>query len=147
MAAPGHARVRVVEPVVVRAVRLDGGPLEPNGASLTPAAYAFAHRSLGNPARLPLTEPVGLQVPASTYDAYRASAQHVSADGRTVRFTAQLKAGDVLLDTFGVRTLLVPSVVVLLGRWNWWPSRLSRQPPAPQPGKRPRPRSGWSRGR
>jgi RND superfamily putative drug exporter len=29
----------------------------------------------------------------------------------------------VLLDTFGVRTLLVPSVVVLLGRWNWWPSR------------------------
>ena len=70
------------------------GPLEPNGASLTPAAYAFAHRSLGNPARLPLTEPAGLQVPASTYDAYRASAQYVSADGRTVRFTAQLKAGD-----------------------------------------------------
>jgi len=29
----------------------------------------------------------------------------------------------VLLDTFGVRTLLVPSIVVLLGRWNWWPSR------------------------
>jgi AcrR family transcriptional regulator len=25
----------------------------------------------------------------------------------------------VLLDTFLVRTLLVPSVVVLLGRWNW----------------------------
>ena len=24
-----------------------------------------------------------------------------------------------LLDTFGVRTLLVPSAVVLLGRWNW----------------------------
>jgi putative drug exporter of the RND superfamily len=32
----------------------------------------------------------------------------------------------VLLDTFGVRTLLVPSIVVLLGRWNWWPSRLAR---------------------
>ena len=31
----------------------------------------------------------------------------------------------VLLDTFGVRTLLVPSIVVLLGRWNWWPSRLT----------------------
>ena len=26
---------------------------------------------------------------------------------------------NVLLDTFGVRTLLVPSIVVLLGRWNW----------------------------
>jgi RND superfamily putative drug exporter len=32
----------------------------------------------------------------------------------------------VLLDTFFVRTLLVPSIAVLLGRWNWWPSRLSR---------------------
>ena len=246
------------------------GPLDPNGTSLTPDAYAFAHRTLGNPARLPLTEPAGLQVPASTYDAYRASAQYVSADGRTARFAAQLRAGDqqstaamdatpavcaavaaaarvsgatasgitgqaaalydvssaanaditriipvaalaiaillglvlrslvapvylvvsivasylaalgattllviglggqdglvfilpflmsgtfgvlalagggvmggqlqsiglglavgVLLDTFGVRTLLVPSAVVLLGRWNWWPSRLSRRP-------------------
>jgi putative drug exporter of the RND superfamily len=25
----------------------------------------------------------------------------------------------VLMDTFLVRTLLVPSTVVLLGRWNW----------------------------
>jgi hypothetical protein len=25
------------------------------------------------------------------------------------------------------RTLLVPSTVVLLGRQNWWPSRMSRQ--------------------
>ena len=33
----------------------------------------------------------------------------------------------ILLDTFFVRTLLVPSVVVLLGRWNWWPSRLSHE--------------------
>lgn len=33
----------------------------------------------------------------------------------------------VLLDTFFVRTLLVPSVAVLLGRWNWWPSALSRR--------------------
>ncbi len=32
----------------------------------------------------------------------------------------------VFLDTFFVRTLLVPSAAVLLGRWNWWPSRLSR---------------------
>jgi putative drug exporter of the RND superfamily len=29
----------------------------------------------------------------------------------------------ILMDTFLVRTLLVPSTVVLLGRWNWWPSR------------------------
>jgi uncharacterized membrane protein YdfJ with MMPL/SSD domain len=41
------------------------------------------------------------------------------------------------MDTFLVRTLLVPSTVVLLGRWNWWPSRMSRldaQPPGPTPG-------------
>lgn len=37
----------------------------------------------------------------------------------------------ILLDTFLVRTLLVPSVVALLGRWNWWPSRVAS---APRPG-------------
>jgi putative drug exporter of the RND superfamily len=30
----------------------------------------------------------------------------------------------VALDTFVVRTLIVPAVVVLLGRWNWWPASL-----------------------
>jgi RND superfamily putative drug exporter len=30
----------------------------------------------------------------------------------------------ILMDTFLVRTLLVPSTVVILGKWNWWPSRL-----------------------
>jgi RND superfamily putative drug exporter len=40
----------------------------------------------------------------------------------------------VLLDTFLVRTLLVPSLVALLGRWNWWPSRLACQTAsAPEP--------------
>jgi RND superfamily putative drug exporter len=34
-------------------------------------------------------------------------------------------AAGILMDTFLVRTLLVPSTVVLLGRWNWWPSRLT----------------------
>jgi RND superfamily putative drug exporter len=29
----------------------------------------------------------------------------------------------ILLDTFVVRTLLVPSIAMLLGRHNWWPSR------------------------
>jgi len=42
----------------------------------------------------------------------------------------------VLMDTFVVRTVLVPSTVVLLGRWNWWPARLSRQP-ADQPADQP----------
>jgi putative drug exporter of the RND superfamily len=40
----------------------------------------------------------------------------------------------ILMDTFLVRTLLVPSTVVLLGRWNWWPSKLRMdrgEPPEP----------------
>jgi RND superfamily putative drug exporter len=37
----------------------------------------------------------------------------------------------ILMDTFLVRTLLVPSTVVLLGGWNWWPSRMSRRIAAP----------------
>ena len=34
----------------------------------------------------------------------------------------------VLLDTFVVRALLVPSVVLLLRRWNWWPARAASMP-------------------
>jgi RND superfamily putative drug exporter len=40
----------------------------------------------------------------------------------------------VLMDTFIVRTVLVPCTVVLLGRWNWWPSKLSRLRIEPEPG-------------
>ena len=33
----------------------------------------------------------------------------------------------VLLDTFIVRTILVPATVTLLGRWNWWPAQMGRR--------------------
>ena len=36
----------------------------------------------------------------------------------------------ILMDAFAVRTLLVPATVVLLGRWNWWPSPGPRAPDA-----------------
>ncbi len=35
----------------------------------------------------------------------------------------------ILLDTFVVRTVLVPSTVALIGRWNWWPSKMSHAAP------------------
>lgn len=35
----------------------------------------------------------------------------------------------VLIDTFVTRSLLVPSIVTLVGRWNWWPGE-SLQPAA-----------------
>lgn len=34
----------------------------------------------------------------------------------------------IAMDTFLVRTLLVPSTVALLGRWNWWPLHLEPDP-------------------
>lgn len=33
----------------------------------------------------------------------------------------------ILLDTFVVRAILVPAIATLVGRWNWWPSKLGRQ--------------------
>ncbi len=49
----------------------------------------------------------------------------VGTSGQVRQIATGLALG-VLLDTFIVRTLLVPSTVVLLGRWNWWPSKLGR---------------------
>jgi putative drug exporter of the RND superfamily len=49
----------------------------------------------------------------------------------------------ILMDTFLVRTLLVPSTVVLLGRWNWWPSKLSRRD-GPGPDQTSVPQEGTS---
>jgi putative drug exporter of the RND superfamily len=69
------------------------GPLDPNGTVLAPATYAALHQSLGNPRALPLHEAAGLRVPGPVYQAYRSTALYVSADGRTVRYAAGLRAG------------------------------------------------------
>jgi putative drug exporter of the RND superfamily len=53
----------------------------------------------------------------------------------------------VVLDTFFVRTLLVPSIAMLLGRWNWWPSGLSRPPGVGPAGGQLPDRSGLTTGR
>ena len=49
--------------------------------------------------------------------------------GEQFRDIALGLAFGILMDTFLVRTLLVPSTVVLLGRWNWWPSKLTMDRP------------------
>ncbi len=36
----------------------------------------------------------------------------------------------ILLDTFVVRTVLVPATVTLFGRLNWWPAAMGRRPPS-----------------
>jgi RND superfamily putative drug exporter len=67
-----------------------------------------------------------------------------SAGTQNVRTIVDVGVGlalGVLMDTFGVRTLLVPSAVILIGRWNWWPSRLSRNAPT-APGRPDEPPSG-----
>lgn len=45
----------------------------------------------------------------------------------------------ILMDTFLVRTLLVPSTVALLGRWNWWPSHLHLDEAPAGPSEAPSP--------
>ena len=55
-------------------------------------------------------------------------------------FATGVGAG-ILLDATVVRSLLVPAIVSLLGRWNWWlpgwAARLLRVPPAPLPDASP----------
>lgn len=54
------------------------------------------------------------------------------AESDQVRQVGSGVAAGVLLDTFIVRSLLVPSIVVLLGHWNWWPSSLFSRELAPR---------------
>jgi RND superfamily putative drug exporter len=71
------------------------GPLDPNGTAIPPADYAQLHAALGDPRKLPLTEPAATagKVTASAYNAYRATSQYIAPDGLTVRFAAGLRAG------------------------------------------------------
>jgi putative drug exporter of the RND superfamily len=58
-----------------------------------------------------------------------------------VKVLATGLAAGILLDATVIRALLVPAVISLFGRWNWWlphlPARLLRVEPSPLGGLRP----------
>jgi RND superfamily putative drug exporter len=74
------------------------GPLDPTGTPIAPQRLTALHARLGPPQRLPSVPPPGLLasmgVSGPEYQVYRATAQFVAPDGRTVQFFATLAAGD-----------------------------------------------------
>jgi RND superfamily putative drug exporter len=74
------------------------GPLSPvGGITLTPAQFAGLCGALGPARSLPATPPASIdggKIPVQAYQLYRATANYVSPDGRTVQFLTGLKAGD-----------------------------------------------------
>jgi RND superfamily putative drug exporter len=58
-----------------------------------------------------------------------------SGPGTEVKVLATGLAAGILLDATVIRALLVPAVISLFGRWNWWlphlPARLLRVEPSP----------------
>ncbi len=70
------------------------GPLNPVGPSLTPTQFAELHAALGPASALPAVPPAHSAVPAIGYQIYRAIANYVAPDGKTVQFSTSLKAGD-----------------------------------------------------
>ena len=70
------------------------GPLNPAGAPLSADQYAQLHATLGPAKLLPPVPPPGTTVPPAVYQAYRATSNYVSPDGKTVQYSTSLQAGD-----------------------------------------------------
>ena len=71
-------------------------PLDPNGTVIPPTQLTRLHQILGAPGSVPATQPSqgpAAALPAALYQAYRATPQVISSDGRTVQFLASLRAG------------------------------------------------------
>ena len=70
------------------------GPLNPNGGELTPVQLQRLHAALGPAQLLDRVQPAGSTVPPGLYSAYVATGHYLSADGRTVLWQANLRAGE-----------------------------------------------------
>ncbi|HLW02945.1 MAG TPA: MMPL family transporter [Ktedonobacterales bacterium] len=75
----------------VSTIRTVLGPLNPNGVPLTVTQLMQLHQQLGNPQALPAVPPPTISIAPQEYNAYRATGQYISLDGRTVQFVAILK--------------------------------------------------------
>jgi putative drug exporter of the RND superfamily len=57
-----------------------------------------------------------------------------SGPGAELKMFASALAIGILLDATLIRALIVPAVITLVGRWNWWlphwPARVLRVPPS-----------------
>ena len=72
------------------------GALNPNGEGRQgsrPPQLAALYRALGPPQSLAVAPPADSPIGVRTYDAYRATAQFVSRDGRTLLYDTSLRAG------------------------------------------------------
>ncbi len=69
------------------------GPLNPNGAPLSVTQLQQLHASLGSPQALPAAQQ-NLSVPPAIYQVYRATANYISTDGRTIQYAVGLSIGD-----------------------------------------------------
>jgi RND superfamily putative drug exporter len=85
-----QAQARLASAPDLRAV---SGPLDPNGTPLAPEELLSLHDQLGPAAGLAARPPATMRLSPSIYQAYRATAQFISADGRTVQFFAISAAG------------------------------------------------------
>jgi RND superfamily putative drug exporter len=84
---------------------------------------------------------------AGTFGVFALVVAGLPGGGVYTSVLASLAIG-ILMDAFLVRTLLVPSTVALLGRWNWWPSShgTSAEATATEARVSPSSRAGVSRG-
>ena len=92
--SPAPLAIAQQELGAIPSVKLVLGPLTPNGIPLTVDQLSQLHQALGSPQALPAEEPQQFQaaIPVQLYNAYRGTAQYISADGRTIQFVTLLKS-------------------------------------------------------